>query len=196
MKASKEHKPQQSRLVNNLTLQLRYKTRSESVACDMINHLETCFRIQTIEEYSKLSNWKKRMQYGTVNIGDIVNRIRPNNHICPIHVDYQQKVDKAMPQKEDLIKWLGDGCKEHMWVHHGNKINIASRNDEKLPHPTLFGGDPEVTGAGLMYLSPFKKTVTINNSSGHFRPNDVDGQSQQIVRNSLPKEYKLEVGNH
>ena len=83
-----------------------------------------------------------------------------------------------------------------MWVHHGNKINIASRNNEKLPHPTLFGGDPEVTGAGLMYLSPFKKTVIINNSSGHFRPNEVDGQSQQIVRNSLPKEYKLEVGNH
>ena len=71
--------------------------------------------------------------------------------------------------RERLNPWLSTHG-EHMYVHCGDDIKIATRqDDEKLPHPTLVGGDPIVKGAGTMYKN--RGIIYITKKSGHFRPN-------------------------
>ncbi len=77
-----------------------------------------------------------------------------------------------------------------MYVHEKNRIYIANRKNEKLPHPTLVGGDPDVKGAGTMELkSP--KEIIITNESGHFRPSGIHSDTIGIVKKIVGKTMKV-----
>lgn len=59
---------------------------------------------------------------------------------------------------------------EHMYVLDNDKHHVAiRREDVKLPHPTLVGGDPDVDCAGTMRMN-HDGMVIVDDSSGHFKP--------------------------
>jgi hypothetical protein len=173
-------------------LQLKLADPS-SVAADMCNenHRKICFNAATEEKYKSFETWKNLRGYPPPKIGDIINRIRPKVHDIPIPVDYQDK-GMALPMQNNLINWLRNGKREHMWINNSGTIRVADRNFEKKPHPTLAGGDPDVKCAGLLYCGEYPKTVTvtITNQSGHFKPGDVDEESKQKIENVLNKTEK------
>lgn len=184
-KKQEDSKNRNQRYDRNRPIQM-FVTEPQSVASDMLGYLKVCFRKESIYDYFQFRNWKFRKHGFAVNGRDIINRIRPNTHSFPIRVNYKQKENRQLPKGQDLINWLQDGKREHMWVNVNKQINIASRDREK-PHPTLFGGDPDAQGAGLMSLS--ENIITVNNSSGHFRPNEVDADTLIQVSKSSPKGY-------
>lgn len=94
-------------------------------------------------------------------------------------VEYEQLRDSRLQNGKQLINWLETEGVEHMYVHSGGVINIASRSTEKLPHPTLVGGDPDAKSAGTMYM--VNKDVHITCDSGHFRPSSVNGDTKKYV---------------
>lgn len=95
-------------------------------------------------------------------------------------VSYQQLSDSKLVNGKGLESWLS-GSGEHMYVHHKSAVHIATRTDNKLPHPTLVGGDPDVKGAGTMYKTG--KDVFITRQSGHFRPSSVSDSTVTFVEN-------------
>ncbi|WP_300661301.1 hypothetical protein [Fluviicola sp.] len=93
-------------------------------------------------------------------------------------VSYEQLKDSTLQNNAGLKNWLSsDG--EHMYVHNKSSVQIATRADNKLPHPTLVGGDPDVKGAGTMYMTG--KKVYITKLSGHFRPSKVHNDTVKFV---------------
>jgi hypothetical protein len=83
-----------------------------------------------------------------------------------------------------------------MYVHVGSNLYTGGRDREKLPHPTLVGGDPDATCAGTMSFDNSTKTVTITNESGHFRPPNVSNDTVALVREILPKPGKKGKGGY
>lgn len=86
-------------------------------------------------------------------------------------MDYAQlRMDKVTSEKQ-LTGYLNDRQEdEHMYVLHNDNVHVAIRAEaEKLPHPTLVGGDPDVSCAGTMRWGGDGE-VLVTNGSGHFRP--------------------------
>jgi hypothetical protein len=108
------------------------------------------------------------------------------------HVNYQHLRNKPLKNAQGLRTWLGKEAHEHMYVHADSQIYTGGRDREKLPHPTLVGGDPDATCAGTMWLSD--NTVTITNESGHFRPKSVASATVEAVKSILPKPAKGKAG--
>jgi hypothetical protein len=102
------------------------------------------------------------------------------------NIDYQQLRNTTLKNAQGLRSWLGAEAHEHMYVHEGSNIYTGGRDREKLPHPTLVGGDPDATCAGTMWLDNSTRTVTITNESGHFRPSAVASATVELVRSLLP----------
>lgn len=76
-------------------------------------------------------------------------------------------------------------------LNQNDDIVIARRcnpnnGSKRSPHPTLIGGkNPEVQCAGMINFSK-GKIVSVNNDSGHFRPN---AKSMDKVYDALKKVY-------
>jgi hypothetical protein len=102
-------------------------------------------------------------------------------------IDYTQLRNTTLKSAQGLFRWLGTDAYEYMYVHCDGDIYTGGRDREKLPHPTLVGGDPDATCAGTMLLDNSKKTVTITNESGHFRPSSVASDTVEYVKSILPK---------
>lgn len=110
------------------------------------------------------------------------------------NVVYEQLQNTTLKSAQGLRSWLGKDVEEHMYVHVGSNLYTGGRDREKLPHPTLVGGDPDATCAGTMSLDNSTKTVTITNESGHFRPPSVSNDTVALVREILPKPGKGKGG--
>lgn len=110
------------------------------------------------------------------------------------NVAYEQLQNTTLKSAQGLRAWLGKDVEEHMYVHVGSNIYTGGRDREKLPHPTLVGGDPDATCAGTMSFDNSTKTVTITNESGHFRPPSVSNDTVELVREILPKPGKKGKG--
>lgn len=110
------------------------------------------------------------------------------------HINYAQLRNTTLENSQGLHAWLGKDAHEHMYVHEGSSIYTGGRDREKLPHPTLVGGDPDATCAGTMSLDRTRKTVTVTNESGHFRPSKVASATVEAVKDVLPKPAKGKGG--
>jgi hypothetical protein len=110
------------------------------------------------------------------------------------NVDYEQLRNTTLKSAQGLFTWLGTDAEEYMYVHSDNNIYTGGRDREKLPHPTLVGGDPDATCAGTMLLDNSKKKITVTNESGHFRPKSVPSETLEFVRSILPKPAKGKRG--
>ena len=67
----------------------------------------------------------------------------------------------------------------------GNII-IGTRSHQHMPHPTLIGGrDPMVQGAGIIDIRG-GKIYSIDNASGHFKPDKISLSSVQYAFEKLP----------
>lgn len=84
---------------------------------------------------------------------------------------------------------------EHMYVLNDNSIHVAVRAEsEKLPHPTLVGGDPDVQCAGTIHWDG--ENVAVDNSSGHFRPANAKPAIKKIndiIKSTANKQNKRNV---
>jgi hypothetical protein len=109
------------------------------------------------------------------------------------NIGYQKLQNATLKNAQGLRSWLGNEKNEHMYVHADGKIYTGGRDQEKLPHPTLVGGDPDATCAGTMSFDNGTKTVTVTNESGHFRPKSVAGATLEAVRAVLPKKQHFKV---
>ncbi|HEX8920353.1 MAG TPA: DUF4157 domain-containing protein [Pyrinomonadaceae bacterium] len=115
--------------------------------------------------------------------------VEANRDTVPIH--YKQIRNQPLKSAQGLRSWLGTETEEYMYVHEGTQIYTGDRKTEaeKLPHPTLVGGDPDAKGAGTM--KQVGKTITITNESGHFRPPKVSSDTvaavKAMVKNVKPK---------
>ena len=91
----------------------------------------------------------------------------------------------------DLInsssKYVGNKKRQFMYVVDldGNII-IGSGVGQHMPHPTLIGGsNPIVQGAGIIDIRD-GKIYSIDNSSGHFKPDKVSLSTLQYTFEKLP----------
>jgi len=166
------------------------KTLTGSVASDLMydyNNGRTLFRDASWNPFIRFSNYIDRQNARNrraYNHGIFMAGVRNRIVDGTIPVDYDQLEDQALLQGQNLINWLGSNHTEHMWINEGGTMRLARRNAEKKPHPTLAGGDPDVTGAGLMSLAAGNRVI-INDRSGHFQPDGVDGDSFDQVENAL-----------
>lgn len=174
-------------------------TEPRSVASDMLYNLKDCFSDDTQQAYDNLCKWKSKKYMKLPNQGDIINRIRPNIPKIPIPVNYKRLSTNLLPTKNKLLDWLRNGASEHMWINDGSAtLKVASRDTEKLPHPSLAGGDPDVSSAGLMYIDDTDKDhkkIIVNNRSGHFKPGNVDQDSVTKVETALASTEGYSVVN-
>lgn len=84
---------------------------------------------------------------------------------------------------------------------NGNII-IGSRAGEHMPHPTLIGGpNPTVQGAGIVEIRG-GKIYSIDNASGHFKPDsssmvNVQNAFEQLPSNVFHRDFQgyLTVGD-
>jgi cold shock CspA family protein len=153
----------------------RKQTRPESVAADLLH-----------AEYNNIfSAW--RPSYNAIATGGgsynsklarLTTAVTNNREIT-----YRRMAHYRMENGTEIPNLAGSGS-ELMYVHHNDEIKRANRNGEKLPHPALVGGDPDVTTAGTIHVNnlgerqKWGRTVTkydiiVTNSSGHFQPDDV-----------------------
>ncbi|MFM7461405.1 MAG: hypothetical protein ACKO15_11285, partial [Burkholderiales bacterium] len=165
------------------------RTLTSSVAADLMydyNNGRTLFRNASWNPFINFSNYVDRQNArsgSAFNQGIFMAGVRNRIQDGRIPVDYEQLEDQALPIGRNLIDWLGSRHAEHMWINEGGTMRLARRDDEKKPHPTLAGGDPDVSGAGLMSL--VGNRVVINDRSGHFRPEGVDANSFEQVEAAL-----------
>lgn len=73
----------------------------------------------------------------------------------------------------NINTWL-EGGGEHIYVWQGGQL-IGGNNlggEDKICHPNLIGGDPDVDYAGTFIQTPGSPLWHITNDSGHFRFNN------------------------
>jgi Rad3-related DNA helicase len=101
-------------------------------------------------------------------------------------ISYKRLRSTPLRDRSGLFFWLQQRG-EHMYVHAAEGILVANREGEKLPHPTLIGGDPDVKGAGTMLEISYgeESKIGITNKSGHFRPRDIHADTVKTVRSIL-----------
>jgi hypothetical protein len=176
-------------LTSDSTIQ-RIVTTTDSVASDLMydyNNGQTLFRDAGYRPFLRFSNYIDRQNQllnRPYNHGIFMAGVRSRINSREIPVDYQRLSTETLLSGQGLITWLSSAHAEHMWINDGT-IKVARRNAEKKPHPTLAGGDPDVTGAGLFTINTGAHTVTMNNRSGHFRPPAVDQASRDAVTTAL-----------
>lgn len=108
-------------------------------------------------------------------------------HAGRANIQYEQLRNTTLKSAQGLAAWLGRDSLEFMYVHEDKTIYTGGRDHEKLPHPTLVGGDPDAICAGTMQRDLPNKTIWVTNESGHFRPSSVDHRTVEYVEGVLPK---------
>ncbi|PKM20939.1 MAG: hypothetical protein CVV11_05575 [Gammaproteobacteria bacterium HGW-Gammaproteobacteria-15] len=105
-------------------------------------------------------------------------------------MDYAVLSQQKVTSEKQLTAYLDTReDDEHMYVlSNSDELHVAIRSDgQKLPHPTLVGGDPDVKCAGtLRYGSSDKSDVVVTASSGHFRPTS-SATAQKVVNKIMEK---------
>ncbi|WP_083981959.1 eCIS core domain-containing protein [Arsukibacterium ikkense] len=105
-------------------------------------------------------------------------------------MDYAVLSQQKVTSEKQLTSYLDNREEdEHMYVlSNSDELHVAIRSDgQKLPHPTLVGGDPDVKCAGtLRYGSSEKSDVVVTASSGHFRPTS-SATAQKVVNKIMEK---------
>ncbi len=157
-------------------------TRPMSVAYDM-HHDEYDNIFDDMSDFNYLwqngrENWNTRGR-----VAEIVRKINDGSKTY----DYAQLSNDTLTEAQDIVD-LAASNDERMYVHNGNTIHTSTRAaDVKKPHPTLVGGDPNVTCAGTLNIASAVDngtttyTVGVTNDSGHFRPGNVpDGTVDRI----------------
>lgn len=159
------------------------KTRAQSVALDLLHAgADTLFSAKPdmsgVAGFSTMAKGAKRAAY-----------IRRLNNARDF--SYNQLATGTLTGASQLIALAGVTGKEHMYVHNGGTVHIHSRGSEKQPHPTLVGGDPDVTCAGELHVKeedfpplsgPVTYNVGVTTESGHFRPAAVPDGTLTAVR--------------
>ena len=175
------------------------KTRAESVALDLLHRdADTLFTdkpdMSGVAGFNDLARGAKRARYLArfANTRDF---------------SYAQLATGTLTGAAQLIALAGVNNREHMYVHNGDTVHMYSRGNEKRPHPTLVGGDPDVTCAGELHVTeeefpplggPVTYTVRVTTESGHFRPAAVPNGTVEAVRAaanaSVPSGKRVVVG--
>jgi len=157
-------------------------TRYQSVAADLLHR-----------EYANMfTDWSDEIdaiaghRYPTIaeKITDMEDEVNAHRDFS-----YRDLSTDTLDDAGELIALAGNND-EHMYVHDGDTIHRADRTNQKLPHPALVGGDPDVTGAGTIRVAraPDRRNgnatyrVKVTNSSGHFRPPGVDDSTIEKVQ--------------
>ena len=158
--------------------------RPDSLAADIqkTNQYDTLFTEETID---LLRNNPSLYEFNK----KLLIRCVEDNRDC---ISYKQLRTDILKNTKAIRKWFGSKSNEYMYVHVDDNIHIANRDTEKLPHPTLVGGDPDAKCAGTMEWNNSKKIITITNESGHFRPPEVDPNTIDKVR-EITKNLKIKV---
>jgi len=112
-------------------------------------------------------------------------------------MDYSVLSREKVSSEKQLTAFLGKSQgDEHMYVLDAGEVHVAIRaEDKKLPHPTLVGGDPDVTCAGTIRTGGSNEVV-VTASSGHFRPTSAaPGQKavEKIMEKTARKGFKRNV---
>ncbi len=169
----------------------RILTRPESAAGDMLHRDRAdIFEAETLD-YPAYKNirtaWYASLDAKQADLADAIEDDRSA-------IDYKRMSGATMDSYNDALAMVGDN-REHMYAHMGTTIYRGDRTREKLPHPALIGYDPDVIGAGTLratYSAPARQRPTlrikVTNSSGHFRPDEVDETTRARV------EAKARVG--
>jgi hypothetical protein len=164
-------------------VQCRYLTRSESAAGDIVHRDRAdIFEESTLLKYRDVA----RRRYPSISdkIAAVKAEIDGDRDL-----DYKNMSGNTLTSYTDALAMVGDN-REHMYVHKGAGIYRGDRTHEKLPHPALYGYDPDVDGAGTLRATFNNNTlrVKVTNSSGHFRPQAVDEDTRAKV------EQKVRIG--
>ena len=98
---------------------------------------------------------------------------------------------KATPSNRVVFRGLGKSNYlegEFQFALNDGRVVIGSRGGARMPHPTLVGGaNPRVTGAGIVKFQR-GKIVSVDNSSGHFKPGPESMAAIQEAFGAFPKE--------
>lgn len=71
-------------------------------------------------------------------------------------------------------------------VDQSGSIILGTRSGQRMPHPTLIGGaDPQVRAAGIVDIRG-GRLHRVDNSSGHFRPDESSLQNAEAAFGQLP----------
>ena len=71
-------------------------------------------------------------------------------------------------------------------VNEEGSIIVGSRGGERMPHPTLIGGEnPQVLGAGIVDIRG-GRIYSVDNASGHFKPGAGSLEAAQAAFGKLP----------
>ncbi|WP_244904578.1 DUF4157 domain-containing protein [Cellvibrio mixtus] len=162
-----------------------YLTRAESAAGDILHRDRAdIFEAATLDKYRDVARaWYPSMNDKVAAVTDAIEDDRD--------LDYIRMSGDTLTDYAGANAMVGD-AREHMYVHRGNTIYRGDRTREKLPHPALVGYDPDVDGAGTLRATFNNNTlrIKVTNSSGHFRPPQVDEETrnkvEQKVRNGKP----------
>ena len=142
----------------------RYLVSNDHVAADLLHKKANSL-------FNNFADWSNAGLIPALGVKNRKNTTTTNVANHRKLVDYKHIYGKHLLAPKCLHKIMLSKKAEIMYVHHKNKIYTADRNENKLPHPTLVGGDPNVKCAGTLILSNKKIVVTTN--SGHFRPTNV-----------------------
>jgi hypothetical protein len=76
---------------------------------------------------------------------------------------------------------------QYMYVlDQSGEIIIGTRAGQRMPHPTLIGGEsPQVSAAGIVDIRG-GRVYSVNNASGHFKPGDASLDAAREAFSRLP----------
>jgi len=135
---------------------------------------------------------------GTINtVSNVVLDGAVNASRAAGQMDYSVLSREKIASEKQLTEFLGKSQDdEHMYVLDADEVHVAIRaDDKKLPHPTLVGGDPDVTCAGTIRTGGSNEVV-VTASSGHFRPTSAaPGKKavEKIMEKTARKGFKRKV---
>lgn len=176
-------------------------TRPRSVAMDM-HHDEYDNIFDDHSEFDYLFTEAPYRDWSRAGrISYMERQVQENN----LGFSYNTLSNDTLDDAADLAT-LATGNQEKMYVHDGDTIHTAKRTaDEKKPHPTLVGGDPDVNCAGTLDIVMTETddsttyTVGVTNDSGHFRPDGVPQATvdkiNEKVQTDLPDNTTITVNN-
>lgn len=173
------------------------RTRARSVAMDMV-HPEFDNLFDDYSEFNYLwegtrAGWSRERRVTSIE-----------RHIASGEKSfrYAKLSNDTLSNASDLIGFAPHPG-ENMYVHYGSTIHTAQRVDEKKPHPTLVGDDPDVTCAGTLNIAKTEAdgnttyTVDVTNDSGHFRPDGVPDKTvnkiNELAQKSVPANTTINV---
>ncbi|AOY81057.1 DUF4157 domain-containing protein [Moorena producens JHB] len=179
------------------------RANSLSVAHDLIGKNrapQDIFEENTIKHFQTLR--ENLVSMGPIEKEKLVEKNRDYINYKKLCLDNINQIDV----KKNV--WNGDESNQLIFVRDMGEIPIMWRNREidYKPHPTLIGGDPNVSAAGQLRVTQEKTiervkvfdeeiereidkyVVWVNSSSGHFRFEEVQVMALQEIKRALNHE--------